>query len=71
MAPAPNDANAEIIHDLAPGAPIVVREHRYRSLFVQAVNYLASTNDIVVDDLGFFGDASTARASIGYYRRRR
>ena len=25
--------------------------------FIQAVNYLASTNDIVIDDLGFFGDA--------------
>jgi hypothetical protein len=31
---------------------------------VQAVNYLASTNDIVVDDLGFFGDAYDGTSAV-------
>jgi hypothetical protein len=47
----------EIIHDLAPGARLSFANIDTDLSFVQAVNYLASTNDIVVDDLGFFGDA--------------
>ena len=50
-------AMLEIIHDLAPGARLSFANIDTDLSFVQAVNYLASTNDIVVDDLGFFGDA--------------
>jgi hypothetical protein len=50
-------AMLEIIHDLAPGARLSFANSDTDLSFVQAVNYLASTNDIVVDDLGFFGDA--------------
>lgn len=50
-------AMLEIIHDLAPGASLSFANIDTDLSFVQAVNYLASTNDIVVDDLGFFGDA--------------
>jgi Subtilase family len=47
----------EIVHDIAPGAALSFANIDTDLSFVQAVNYLASTNDIVVDDLGFFGDA--------------
>src|SRR6185295_13127576 len=47
----------EIVHDLAPGAQLSFANADTDLAFNQAVNFLASTNDIVVDDLGFFGDA--------------
>ena len=50
-------AMLEIIHDLAPGARLSFANIDTDLSFVQAVNFLASTNDIVVDDLGFFGEA--------------
>src|SRR5262245_4963685 len=47
----------EIVHDLAPGAQLSFANADTDLAFNQAVNFLASTNDIVVDDLGFYGDA--------------
>jgi len=47
----------EIVHDIAPGAQLSFANADTDLAFTQAVDYLASTNDIVVDDLGFFGDA--------------
>src|SRR6185369_14598353 len=47
----------EVVHDIAPGAQLSFANIDTDLAFVQAVDYLASTNDIVVDDLGFFGDA--------------
>ena len=47
----------EIVHDLAPGAQLSFANADTDLAFNRAVNYLASTNDIVMDDLGFFGDA--------------
>jgi hypothetical protein len=47
----------EIVHDIAPGAQLSFANADTDLAFTQAVNYLASTNDIVMDDLGFFGDA--------------
>src|SRR5947209_5352529 len=47
----------EIIHDLAPGAQLAFANADTDLAFNQAVNFLASTNDVVIDDLGFFGEA--------------
>src|SRR5437762_11745604 len=47
----------EIVHDLAPGAQLSFANADTDLAFNQAVNFLASSNDIVVDDLGFFGEA--------------
>jgi hypothetical protein len=45
----------EIVHDLAPGATLSFANADTDMAFNNAVNYLASSNDVVVDDLGFFG----------------
>ena len=47
----------EILHDIVPGARLSFANADTDLAFTRAVNYLASTNDIVIDDLGFFGDA--------------
>jgi len=47
----------EIVHDLAPGAQLSFANADTDLAFTRAVNFLASTNDVVVDDLGFYGDA--------------
>jgi hypothetical protein len=49
-------AMLEIVHDLAPGATLYfANASDGASLsFEQAVNYLATNTDVVVDDLGFF-----------------
>jgi hypothetical protein len=57
-------AMLEIIHDLAPGARLSFANIDTDLSFVQAVNYLASTNDIVVDDLGFFGEAYDGMSAV-------
>jgi len=57
-------AMLEIVHDLAPGAQLSFANIDTDLSFVQAVNYLASTNDIVVDDLGFFGDAFDGTSAV-------
>ena len=45
----------EIVHDLAPGAQLSFANADTDMAFNSAVNYLASSNDVVVDDLGFLG----------------
>ena len=47
----------EIVHDIAPNAQLAFANADTDLAFQQAVNYLASTNDIVMDDLGFYGEA--------------
>jgi hypothetical protein len=47
----------EVVHDLAPGAQLSFANADTDLAFESAVNFLASTNDVVVDDLGFYGDA--------------
>ncbi len=47
----------EIVHDLAPGAQLSFANADTDLAFNQAVNYLASSNDIVLDDFGFYGEA--------------
>ncbi len=47
-------AMIEIVHDLAPGAAISFANPDTDLDMIDAVNYLAQRNDIVVDDLGFF-----------------
>jgi hypothetical protein len=54
----------EIVHDLAPGAQLAFANADTDLAFNQAVNYLASTNDIVVDDLGFYGEPYDGTGSI-------
>lgn len=44
----------EIVHDMAPAASLAFANADTDVAFNQAVNALASGNDIVVDDLGFF-----------------
>lgn len=46
----------EIVHDIAPGAQLSFANVDTDMSFAQAVDYLASTNDVVMDDLGFFGE---------------
>jgi len=46
----------EIIHDLAPGAKLSFANFDTDLAFNQAVNFLAASNDVVVDDIGFFGE---------------
>lgn len=45
----------EIIHDIAPGAQLSFANASTDIEFNQAVNSLAASNDVVMDDLGFFG----------------
>lgn len=47
----------EIVHDIAPGAQLAFANADTDLAFNQAVNSLAASNDVVVDDLGFFGFA--------------
>jgi hypothetical protein len=45
----------EIVHDIAPGAQLAFANLDTDLAFNQAVNSLAASNDVVVDDIGFFG----------------
>ena len=54
----------EIVHDLAPGAQLSFANADTDLAFNAAVNFLASTNDVVVDDLGFYGDAYDGTSSV-------
>lgn len=51
-------AMAEIIYDMAPGATLAVASAGTSLEFIQRVNQLANTfmADIIVDDLGFYGE---------------
>jgi hypothetical protein len=46
----------EIVHDLAPGAKLSFANGDTDLAFNQAVNFLAASNDIVLDDIGFYGE---------------
>ena len=54
----------EIVHDVAPGAQLSFANADTDVAFNQAVNFLASSNDVVVDDLGFFGEPYDGTSSI-------
>jgi hypothetical protein len=54
----------EIVHDLAPGAQLSFANADTDLAFNRAVNFLASTNEVVVDDLGFYGDAYDGTSSV-------
>lgn len=45
----------EIVHDLAPSAKLTFANFDTDLAFTQAVNFLAASNDVVLDDIGFFG----------------
>ena len=44
------------MHDLAPGAKLSFANVDTDLAFNQAVNFLAASNDVVLDDIGFFGE---------------
>jgi hypothetical protein len=46
----------EIVHDLAPGAKLSFANADTDLAFAQAVNFLAASNDVVLDDIGFYGE---------------
>jgi hypothetical protein len=46
----------EIVHDMAPGAKLSFANGDTDLAFNQAVNFLAGSNDVVLDDIGFFGE---------------
>jgi hypothetical protein len=46
----------EIVHDLAPGAKLSFANADTDLAFTQAVNFLAASNDVVLDDIGFYGE---------------
>jgi hypothetical protein len=54
----------EIVHDIAPAAQLSFANFDTDLSFNQAVNFLAANNDIVVDDIGFYGDASDGTSSV-------
>lgn len=59
-------AMAEIIHDIAPDAQLAVAGARTSLEFIQRINQLRNTfgADIIVDDLGFFGEPFFADGDI-------
>ena len=46
----------EIVHDLAPGAKLTFANGDTDMAFNQAVSFLAASNDVVLDDIGFYGE---------------
>src|SRR5262249_51456707 len=46
----------EIVHDIAPGAKLSFANADTDLAFSQAVNFLAASNDVVLDDIGFYGE---------------
>ncbi|MGA2628826.1 MAG: choice-of-anchor D domain-containing protein [Terriglobia bacterium] len=54
----------EIVHDLAPGAQLSFANADTDMAMSQAVNYLAGSNDVVVDDLGFLGLPSDGTSGV-------
>ena len=45
----------EIVHDIAPGAQLLFANFETSLEFMDAVDFLASVSDVVIDDIGFFG----------------
>jgi hypothetical protein len=54
----------EIVHDLAPGATLRFANADTSLGFNQAVNALAAVSDVVVDDLGFYGEPANGQSSV-------
>ena len=54
----------EIVHDVAPAAQLSFANADTDMAFMQAVNWLAANNDVVVDDLGFYGDAYDGTSAV-------
>src|SRR5262245_16867222 len=54
----------EIVHDLAPGAKLRFANADTSLGFNDAVNALAAVSDVVVDDLGFFGEPANGQSSV-------
>jgi hypothetical protein len=54
----------EVVHDIAPGAQLSFANADTDIAFAQAVNALAAFNDIVVDDLGFYGEATDGTSPV-------
>lgn len=54
----------EVVHDLAPGAQLAFSNASTSLEFNAAVNALAADNDVVVDDLGFFGEPANGQSSV-------
>ena len=54
----------EIVHDLAPGAQLSFANADTSLSFIEAVNALAASNDVVVDDLGFLGEPADGQSSV-------
>ena len=54
----------EIVHDLAPGARMSFANAATSLEFNRAVNALAADNDVVVDDLGFFGEPANGQSAV-------
>src|SRR5262249_22078825 len=46
----------EIVHELAPGAKLSFANADTDMAFAQAVSFLAASNDVVLDDISFFGE---------------
>src|SRR5262249_11680227 len=54
----------EIVHDIAPGARLSFANFDTDLAFNQAVNFLAASNDIVLDDIGFLGEAYDGTSAV-------
>lgn len=54
----------EIVHDLAPAAQLSFANPDTDLAFNQAVDFLAATNDIVLDDLGFFAESFDGTSAV-------
>jgi hypothetical protein len=57
-------ALAEIVHDVAPGARLAFANAGTSLEFNAAVNALSAANDVVVDDLSFFGEPADGRSLV-------
>ena len=54
----------EIVHDLAVGAKLSFANFDTDLAFNQAVNFLAASNDVVIDDVGFYGEPSDGTSAV-------
>jgi Subtilase family/Abnormal spindle-like microcephaly-assoc'd, ASPM-SPD-2-Hydin len=54
----------EIVHDLAPGARLSFANAATDLEFTQAVNFLAASNDVVLDDVSFFGQPTDGTSAV-------
>jgi hypothetical protein len=54
----------EIVHDLAPAAQLSFVNPDTDLAFNQAVDFLAASNDIVLDDLGFFAESYDGTSAV-------